>query len=60
MSQLPEVFGMDDNIDISKELQETRVVGHLRTGIGSVLHVHSRANARLITKDGLADRQTDR
>ena len=24
--QLPEVFGMDDNVDISKELQETKVV----------------------------------
>ena len=24
MSQNPEVFGMDDNVDISKELQETR------------------------------------
>lgn len=24
MSQAPEVFGMDDNVDISKELQETR------------------------------------
>ena len=27
MSQVPEVFGMDDNVDISKELQETRLVG---------------------------------
>ena len=27
MSQLPEVFGMDDNVDISKELQETKLVG---------------------------------
>ena len=27
MNQLPEVFGMDDNVDISKELQETRLVG---------------------------------
>ena len=26
MTQLPEVFGMDDNVDISKELQETRLV----------------------------------
>ena len=25
MSQAPEVFGMDDNVDISKELQETRL-----------------------------------
>ena len=24
--QLPEVFGMDDNVDISKELQETKIV----------------------------------
>jgi dynein heavy chain len=24
MSQAPEVFGMDDNVDISKELQETK------------------------------------
>ena len=27
MGQLPEVFGMDDNVNISKELQETRLVG---------------------------------
>ena len=26
MSQAPEVFGMDDNVDISKELQETKVL----------------------------------
>ena len=26
MSQAPEVFGMDDNVDISKELQETRLL----------------------------------
>jgi len=26
MTQLPEVFGMDDNVDISKELQETRLL----------------------------------
>ena len=25
MAQAPEVFGMDDNVDISKELQETRL-----------------------------------
>ena len=25
MTQAPEVFGMDDNVDISKELQETRL-----------------------------------
>ena len=63
MSQLPEVFGMDDNVDISKELQETRVVGHLHTGIEgaftSVLHVHSRANA-IPNYDRWAGRQTDR
>lgn len=28
MSQHPEVFGMDDNVDISKELQETKLVGY--------------------------------
>ncbi len=28
MTQHPEVFGMDDNVDISKELQETKQVGH--------------------------------
>ena len=26
MSQHPEVFGMHDNVDISKELQETKVL----------------------------------
>ncbi len=26
MSQAPEIFGMDDNVDISKELQETKVL----------------------------------
>lgn len=26
MSQAPEVFGMDDNVDISKELQETKIL----------------------------------
>ena len=26
MIQQPEVFGMDDNVDISKELQETKLV----------------------------------
>ena len=26
MSQHPEVFGMHDNVDISKELQETRIL----------------------------------
>lgn len=26
MSQTPEVFGMHDNVDISKELQETKEV----------------------------------
>lgn len=26
MSQAPEVFGMDDNVDISKELQETKLL----------------------------------
>ncbi len=26
MAQAPEVFGMDDNVDISKELQETKLV----------------------------------
>lgn len=26
MSQHPEVFGMDDNVDISKELQETKIL----------------------------------
>ena len=26
MSQAPEVFGMDDNVDISKELQETKTL----------------------------------
>ncbi len=28
LSQHPEVFGMDDNVDISKELQETKLVSH--------------------------------
>ncbi len=35
MLQAPEVFGMDDNVDISKELQETREVGY------SGVHVHT-------------------
>ena len=26
MSQAPEIFGMDDNVDISKELQETKIL----------------------------------
>jgi len=26
MSQAPEVFGMDDNVDVSKELQETKTL----------------------------------
>ena len=28
MSQNPEVFGMHDNVDISRELQETKQVGN--------------------------------
>ena len=32
--QLPEVFGMDDNVDISKELQETKVCLGRRGGEG--------------------------
>jgi len=39
MSQHPEVFGMHDNVDISKELQETKIL------FDSVLVTQSQSSA---------------
>ena len=56
MSQNPEVFGMDDNVDISKELQETRQV------FDSILLTqtqHSGGSSGKRTEDALNEIATD-
>lgn len=56
MSQNPEVFGMDDNVDISKELQETR---ELFDSILITQSQHSASSSGKKTEDTLNEIATD-
>ena len=56
MSQNPEVFGMDDNVDISKELQETR---ELFDSILITQSQHSGSSSGKKVEDSLNEIATD-
>lgn len=56
MSQAPEVFGMDDNVDISKELQETKI---LFDSILLTQSQHGGGDSGKITEDTLNEIASD-